>query len=78
LIFAAASGHIEVVSALLARGAFIETANEIGITPLMFAAQRGHVEIVSFLLAKGAFIEAANVVSLLNKQEGSTPLIGPR
>ena len=53
LHLAAASGHAEVVEALLAAGAGIEVKEKGGVTPLHCAAASGHVAVVEKLLAAG-------------------------
>jgi len=55
LIAAAEANQIEVVLALLARGASIEGASErTHIRPLWKAAKRGHLQMVQLLIASGA------------------------
>ena len=56
LILAAAGGHLEIVDALLAKGAKIEDRDRTGHTALNWAAMRGRTEVVSNLLGKGADI----------------------
>lgn len=51
---ASAIGNINVVEALLARGADSNNENEAGRTPLFAAATRGHVDVVMLLLDHGA------------------------
>jgi ankyrin repeat protein len=53
-MLAAAGGHAEVVTLLLARGADANAADRAGVTPLMLAANLGHTTIVDALLALGA------------------------
>ena len=58
LIDASLNGHVEVVEALLAKGADINAKTKIGWTALIGASLKGHVEVVKLLLAKGADINA--------------------
>ena len=61
-------GHVDVVHALLAKGANIDLAKNDGATPLFIASQNGLVDVVHALLAKGANIDLAS-------NKGVTPLI---
>ena len=57
-MLAAQNGHLEIVRALLEKGAKInqyENSNTY-YTALMLAAEKGHLEIVKYLLEKGAKI----------------------
>ena len=55
LFIAAENGHTDVVKALLAAGAGVNTARtDDGATPLFIAAQNGHIAIVNALLKKNA------------------------
>ena len=51
---AASEGHVDVVRALLAAGAFVDVAEFDGDTPLLNAAYSGHAEVVRILLEAGA------------------------
>jgi len=57
---------IDVMKALIAKGANVNVANDAGMTPLHYAAQRGSDRIVEFLASQGARFD------LKNKQ-GRTP-----
>lgn len=57
---------IDVMKALIAKGANVNAANDAGMTPLHYAAQRGSDRIVEFLASQGARFD------LKNKQ-GRTP-----
>ena len=57
---------IDVMKALIAKGATVNAANDAGMTPLHYAAQRGSDRIVEFLASQGARFD------LKNKQ-GRTP-----
>jgi uncharacterized protein len=57
---------IDVMKALIAKGANVNAANDAGMTPLHYAAQRGSDRIVEFLAGQGARFD------LKNKQ-GRTP-----
>ena len=65
LMMAAFKGHIEIVRALIARGADI---NKTGWTPLHYAATGSHNTIVSLLLEEHAYIDAES-------PNGTTPLM---
>ena len=67
LFVACRSGHEEVVKLLLARGADINQANDVGSTPLYVACYNGHGEVVELLLARGADINQAT-------RDSTTPL----
>jgi ankyrin repeat protein/L-ascorbate metabolism protein UlaG (beta-lactamase superfamily) len=54
LHIAAAAGHAEIVSFLLAKGADIDAVDDLGQTPLHLAASAGHGETVDLLVTKGA------------------------
>eukprot|EP00968_Pinguiococcus_pyrenoidosus_P006892 scaffold455_cov160-Pinguiococcus_pyrenoidosus.AAC.3 len=58
LHIAAENGHVEVVQALLDRGADKEAVDNDGWTPLHISAQNGHREVVQALLERGADKEA--------------------
>jgi ankyrin repeat protein len=57
---ACANGSIEVVDALLKKGADITVANNDGWTPRFVASVSGHIEVVRLILEKGADITVAN------------------
>uniref|UniRef100_UPI003D81C575 Designed ankyrin repeat proteins,Ferritin heavy chain, N-terminally processed n=1 Tax=Homo sapiens TaxID=9606 RepID=UPI003D81C575 len=67
LLEAARAGQDDEVAVLMARGAEVNAADDVGVTPLHLAAQRGHLAIVSVLLAFGASVNAADLW-------GQTPL----
>ncbi|XP_058835311.1 uncharacterized protein LOC131692343 [Topomyia yanbarensis] len=58
LHFAARKGHIEVVNALLTKGAKVDAIDNESWTPLHFAAVNGHTEVVGTLLSIGVPIDA--------------------
>ncbi|MBD0391719.1 ankyrin repeat domain-containing protein [Wolbachia endosymbiont of Pentalonia nigronervosa] len=61
LHFAARSGYVAVVEALLAGDAKVNARDgKYGITPLHGAVGRGHIEIVEILLVEGADVNAVN------------------
>jgi ankyrin repeat protein len=68
LLIASQKGHLDVVRELLARGANIEAADNIGATSLFAASQVGYLDVVRELLARGAVVDAAF-------DTGATPLI---
>ncbi|MDC4227773.1 MAG: ankyrin repeat domain-containing protein [Candidatus Manganitrophus sp.] len=51
MIAAATHGHMEIVSLLIARGAQIDAADDMGKTALVHARERGHREIVHLLMS---------------------------
>lgn len=60
------SDPLDVVKALLDRGAHVNGANDVGMTALHFAVQRGNDRLVEFLAAKGARFDVKN-------KQGKTP-----
>jgi ankyrin len=60
------SDPVEVVKALVDKGANVNAANDTGMTPLHYAAQRGSDRIVEFLAGKGARFDVKN-------KQGRTP-----
>ncbi|CAE7486376.1 Kidins220, partial [Symbiodinium necroappetens] len=54
LHFAAQGGHVEVIQALLRRGADVNRTSRAGVTALMGAARSGHLEATRVLLEAGA------------------------
>ena len=67
-LFAARSGHHEVVTALLAADANVDLATNDGATPLLIAAANGRYDVVSGLLAARANVDLA-------MNDGATPLL---
>jgi ankyrin repeat protein len=57
---------IDVMKALIAKGANVNAANDVGMTPLHYAAQRGSDRIVEFLAGQGARFDVKN-------KQGRTP-----
>ena len=64
---AVATGDINQVERLIAKGADVNAKDNHGFTPLHFAAERGDKDIAELLIVKGANIDAKN-------QYGTTPL----
>ena len=58
LIEAAMSGDLVKVRQLVGDGVDVNSANRMGMTPLMVAAQWNRLKIVSFLLSRGGDVEA--------------------
>merc|ERR1711871_1004842 len=56
LFGAAFQGSLEIVNALLDKGANVDIADKYGYTPLYIASSRGHLKVVNALLDKGADI----------------------
>ena len=54
LIKASINGHIDIVVALIAAGANVNTANKAGNTAIYWAKCNGYTKIVNFLIANGA------------------------
>lgn len=54
LHYAAQGGHMELVKFLLAKGAVLDSKNNVGETPLMYACAYGKKEVAGYLLKKGA------------------------
>ncbi|KAJ4230755.1 hypothetical protein NW757_013953 [Fusarium falciforme] len=67
LLRASRNGHVEVVQALLKKGADIMAADKDKVTPLHLASWKGYVEVVKALLEKGVDFTVAS-------KDGSTPL----
>ncbi len=63
----AGRGNIRIITALLARGADVETPASGGYRPLHLAAARGDVSIIEMLLVRGARVGA-------RAEDGRTPL----
>ena len=62
LYIAAYLGHLPSCKVLLNGGASLETANDLGYTPLMAAIQADHDEVIDFLLKSGANVNPEIVV----------------
>jgi ankyrin repeat protein len=60
-------GHMEIIQALLNKGANIEATDLEGQTPLMYAVLRNKPKIVSVLLEKKANMEVKDSVSGFNQ-----------
>ena len=60
LSWAAANGHLEIVTILLQAGAEKNTTNKYGNTPLMLASWNRHVDVCRLLIDAGADTEATN------------------
>ena len=58
---------IDVMKVLLAKGANVNAANDLGMTPLHYAAQRGSDRIIEFLASQGARFDVKN-------KQGRSPL----
>jgi uncharacterized protein len=76
---------IDVMKALIAKGADVNAANDAGMTPLHYAAQRGSDRIIEFLASQGARFDLKNkqgrtptdlargkTAALMNKLAGAT------
>ena len=74
LLNAAKNGDLEVVNALIEKGADINLANKDGYTALILAAKYGHLGVVNALIEKGADInlvnEFGNTALMLAAKEG--------
>ena len=58
LMYSANRGYLEVVKALLDKGADVNGKDMHGRTALMRASESGHLEVVKVLLGKGAYVNA--------------------
>ena len=56
LMFGCRGNNLEIVQAVVAKGAALNTKSHGGMTALMWAAIGGHTEIANFLMAKGASV----------------------
>jgi ankyrin repeat protein len=76
---------VDVMKALIAKGANVNAANDVGMTPLHYAAQRGSDRIIEFLAGQGARFDVKNkqgrtpselargkTAALMNKLAGAT------
>jgi len=54
LHYACYQGSFNIIEELITAGANINTANDLGFTPLFYAAQRGHDDICNYLIDKNA------------------------
>ncbi len=61
---ASQNGHLEVVQALLAKGAEVNARVNDGSTALGVASQNGHLEVVRALLAEGADVNVKGGITL--------------
>lgn len=68
LVFAAASGSLEIASTLIAHGAGVNARSDAGYTPLHAAAYWNREDVVELLLSKGADVSASSTTT------GATPL----
>ena len=68
LMYAAESGHVDIVRLLLDHGANIHSKNDCGNTALHRAAFNGHDEVVKLLIERGANLHVRN------QNNRSTPL----
>lgn len=66
-MIASSVGHLEIVSALLGRGARVDVANQTGQTALHYAASKGHIDVARLLLEHHADINSQD-------RYGSAPL----
>ena len=75
LLSAAGDGDARVVRECLATGLTVDTANELGYTPLMSAARSYRIELVDWLIAEGANVNAITTdgQTVLHAAVGETP-----
>ena len=80
MILASTKGHLEVVQALLAKGADVNAKESTGYNALIEASRYGHVKLVQALLAKGADVNAKtnrgdNALSVAKEHADVTALL---
>ncbi|KAK8062860.1 ankyrin repeat-containing domain protein [Apiospora hydei] len=75
LWFAAANGHLDIVQALLRKGAKVDVRDQHGFTALSWATQHGYSDIVALLLENGAQQKSKSSQMDSRYLDGSTPLI---
>ena len=66
MLYAAVSHDLRLLQALIDVGLDVNSANEMGVTPLMFAAAYNSPEVVNFLLGQGADASAVSYVEDMN------------
>jgi ankyrin repeat protein len=64
---ASIAGDLDVVKAVLGKGADVNAKDHDGSTPLIYAAELGHLDLLKVLLANGADVNA-------RRNDGSTAL----
>lgn len=58
LMYAASHGHLNIVQALRAKGAWVNLKSEYGRSALMYASGMGHYDVVEYLIKEDANVEA--------------------
>ena len=61
--------RLDLVEALLAKGASVNVYSSNGLTPLMLCAKRGHSKILGTIVRAGSDLDASNLLSGTNSQE---------
>ncbi len=60
LMFASASGNLEIVERLIDGGVNVNSVNKTGVTALMIASARGYARVVEYLIKHGAQVDKAD------------------
>lgn len=76
LHFAASTGQFTICQVLLDNGAFLDSLDDVGRTPLHHASKNGHPEVVRLLIERGANVDIRDDVKVETgvKEEGKTAM----
>ena len=75
ILRAASEGNAAAVADCLFKGAFIDTRDKMGNTPLILAADAGYQEVVRVLLNGNASVNAVNIYGYYNGRHSYYPKI---